>query len=128
MKAKQLFIFTAALEAGTGIALATVPALPVSILFGSSLDTVGSLVARVAGVALLSLAVACYLARNDVQSGAANGLICAMLLYNTSAAALMIYAAMALKLAGPGLWPITILHAAMAIWCIACLRKIKLGI
>lgn len=128
MKAKQLFIFTAALEGGTGLALATVPALPISILLGSSLDTAGSLVARVAGVALLSLAVACCLARNDVQSGAANGVICSMLLYNTSAAGLLIYAAVALNLAGPGLWPVSLLHAAMAIWCIACLRKTKLEI
>jgi hypothetical protein len=103
--------------------LATAPAVPVSILLGSSLDTAASsLVARVAGAALLSLAVACWLARNDEQSQAANGVICAMLLYNIAAAALMIYSALVLKLAGPGLWPTILLHVAMAIWCFTSIR------
>jgi len=123
MKAKQLLSFSAAFEAAIGVSLATVPALPVSILLGSSLDTAASsIVGRVAGVALLSLAVACWLARNDEQSRAANGVICAMLLYNTSATVLMMYAATGLKLAGPGLWPTIVLHVAMAIWCFASLR------
>jgi hypothetical protein len=45
-----------------------------------------------------------------------------MLLYNTAAAALMIYSAIVLKLAGPGLWPTILLHAAMAIWCFTSIR------
>jgi hypothetical protein len=123
MKAKQLLILSAAFEAATGILLVIVPTILVSILFGSSLDTsAGSLVARVAGAALLSLAVACWLARNDEQSRAANGVICAMLLYNTSATVLMMYAATGLKLAGPGLWPTILLHVAMAIWCFTSIR------
>jgi hypothetical protein len=129
MKAKQLLILSAAFEAAIGLSLAIVPDIPVSILLGSSLNTsAGSLVARVAGAALLSLSVACWLARHDKQSRAANGVICAMLLYNTSAVGLMIYAAIGLKLIGPGLWPTILLHAAMAILCIACLRSTKLGI
>jgi hypothetical protein len=122
MKSKQLLVVTAAAEAATGLALAILPDLTVSLLLGAPLDSPGGLVvARVAGAALLSLGVACWLARNDALSGTARGLIAAMLLYNAGAAAVLIYAGMVLGLSGIGLWPAVLLHAALAVWCLACL-------
>jgi hypothetical protein len=53
--------------------------LPVSLLISSALDTPAALtVGRVAGAALLSLGVACWLAREDEQSRATRGLIAAL--------------------------------------------------
>ena len=120
---KSLFMLMAAMEVAIGLALLGSPTLPVSLLLGVSLDTAGSLmVARVAGAALLSLGVACWLARDDGQSRAMRGLLAAMLLYNVAAAALLVYAGLGLALAGVGLWPTVVLHAALAVWCIAFLR------
>jgi len=79
-------------------------------------------VARVGGAALLSIGVACWLARNDHQSRAAAGLIAALLLYNIAAVAVLVYAGVGLALFGIGLWPAVVLHVALAVWCIACLR------
>lgn len=116
----------AAMEVAIGLALLVSPSLPVSLLLGVSLDTAGALmVARVAGAALLSLGVACWLARDDGQSRATRGLIAAMLLYNVAATALLAFAGLGLELAGVGLWPTVVIHAALAVWCISCLRPLR---
>jgi hypothetical protein len=120
---KTLLSVTALLEAATGFALAASPSLPVSLLIGSPLDTrSGSLVGRLAGVALLTLGLVCWLARNDQQSSVTAGPVAAMLFYNVAVATLLAYARMGLGLSGIGLWPTVALHAALALWCIACLR------
>jgi hypothetical protein len=121
---KNLLIATAGIEAATGLALLVLPSLVVSLLLGASLDAPSALVvARVAGAALLSLSVACWLARNDEWSRAAAGVVTAMLLYNVAAVSVLVYAGTGLSLSGIGLWPAVLLHAALAAWCIACLRN-----
>jgi hypothetical protein len=120
---KILLILTAGIEAATGLALVLSPSVLASMLLGASLDTpAGLVIARIAGGALLSIGTACCVARNDHQSRAATGLIAALLLYNTAAVAVLVYASMGLDLSGIGLWPAVILHAALAVWCIECLR------
>jgi len=115
---------TAAAETATGLALLGLPMLVASLLLGASLDTPAALVvARVTGAALLSIGIACWLARNDAQSRAARGLIAALLLYNAAVTAVLVHAGTGLGLFGIGLWPAVVLHVAMAAWCIACLRS-----
>jgi hypothetical protein len=119
---KTLLIVTAVLEVATGLGLALAPALTVSRLFGAPLDApAGLLVSRVAGAALLSLGLACWLAQHDEQSRAAQGLLTAMLFYNIAAVAAFVYAGIGLGLAGSGLWPAVLVHTALAVWCTACL-------
>ncbi len=123
MMTKALLIVTAAIEAGTGVALLVWPSVPVSLLFDTALDTpTGATAARFGGVALLSLGAACWLGRNDARSRAATGLVAALLLYNTAVVALLAYEGLSSGRFGVGLWPAIVLHAAMAVWCIACLR------
>ena len=119
---RTLLVVTAVIEGATGLALALSPALPDSLLLGPPLNTPGGIVARIAGAALLSLGVACWLARNDENSRAARGLIAAMVLYNAATVAVLAYAGMGLGLSGIGLWPAVVLHAALGVWCVACLR------
>ncbi len=121
---RNLLVVTALLEAVTGLALIVSPAPLVSLLAGVALDTMGGLlVARVAGAALLTLGVACWLARDDCGSRAARGLAAAMLLYNAAVAAVLAYAGIALQLTAIGLWPAIVLHVALALWCVVCLRS-----
>ena len=122
MPMKSLLIVTAALETATGLVLLALPSLVVLFLLGESLDAPAALVvARVTGAAMLSLGVACWLARSDEKSRAAVGLVTAMLLYNAAAVSVLLYASIGLALSGIGLWPAVLLHAALAVWCIACL-------
>jgi hypothetical protein len=117
-----LLTITAVVEAATGAALLAVPALLVGLLFGGTLDTTGLAVGRVTGAALVALGVACWCARRDENSRATIGILTAMLFYNLAVAAILAYAGLGQGVAGILLWPVVILHAALAGWCIACLR------
>ena len=90
---KTLHTVTAVIELGAGLALLCVPSPVGVLLLGSPLDTPTALsVARVGGAGLLSLGVACWLARGDSESRAARGLVAAMLLYNVGAVAILAFA------------------------------------
>ncbi|WP_368564682.1 hypothetical protein [Pseudoxanthomonas sp. UTMC 1351] len=119
---KPLLTISAAIEAATGLALLVAPSFPASLLLGSTLDTTttGSTIARIAGAGLLALGIACWLERDNAVG--ARSLVAAMLFYNAVAAAVFIHAGLGLGLSGLGLWPAVVLHLALAIWCIACLR------
>ena len=118
-----LLIVTAALEGATGLVLVALPSVVGTLLLGASLDAPASLtVARVAGVALVALAVTCWLASRDVQSPATRGLVGAMMLYHTGVAIVLAYASIGLTISGMGLWPTVLFHAAMTAWCLTTLR------
>jgi len=123
MMARTLLIVTAIVETPIGVMLLLSPALVVAFLLGASLDAPAALVvARLAGAALLSLGGACWLARDDGPSPARRGLVAAMLLYNTVAVAILTTAGAGARLVGVLTWPAVVLHAALAVWCIASLR------
>jgi hypothetical protein len=119
---KNLLATTAVLEFGTGLLLVAFPSALATFLLGAQLDTpAGLTVARVGGVALLTIGAACWLARLDSHSRVARGLAGAMVIYNAGAVAIFVYAGLALGLSGIGLWPVAAVHAIMAAWCITSL-------
>jgi hypothetical protein len=122
---KTLHIVTAVIEMGAGLALLCCPSATVALLVGGApLEAPTAwTVARVGGAGLLSLGVACWLARGDSQSRAARGLVAAILLYDVAAVAILAFAGIGFGLHGVALWPAVVLHAAMAVWCVACLRQ-----
>jgi hypothetical protein len=110
------------LEAATGLALLAAPSALVELLLGTAPGTpAGVTVSRVAGVALLTLGVACWLSREDAAGGVAKGLIAAMLLYNVGVVAILVLAQANLGLFGIALWPVVLAHIGLAAWCVACL-------
>jgi hypothetical protein len=121
---KPLLIVSAVIEGAAGVGLLLAPSVVIWLLFGAALDVPPALlVGRLAGAALLSLSVACWLARGDEQSAAAAGLIAAMWLYNAAAAVLLAYAGLGLGLLGGGLWPVVLLHVGMLVWCSVGVRS-----
>jgi hypothetical protein len=120
---RNLLIVTAAIEAATGAAMIVAPAALASLLLGAALDSSGAMtVARVAGVALLSLGVACWLVRDEGRARGGRAVITAMLLYNVAVAAILIHSGLILGLDGIALWPAALVHVALAAWCGAALR------
>jgi len=74
---RLLLKLTAFIEAATGLGLIAVPAFVVQLLLGDELLGAGVPLGRVAGVALLSLGIACWLASFDIESCAARGIVSA---------------------------------------------------
>jgi len=111
-----------ALEAATGLVLLLAPSMLVELLLGAAPGTpAGVTVSRVAGVALLALGVACWLARKDAAGRAAKGLVAAMLLYNVAVVAILVLAWTNLGLFGIAFWPVVLAHTGLAACCVACL-------
>jgi predicted MFS family arabinose efflux permease len=109
------------------LALLSLPSTAVVLLLGVPLEAPAAVAAaRVAGVALLSLGVVCWFARNDDQSPAARGLVTAMVIYNLGVAVILGAAGVRSLKAGMVLWPAAVLlHAAMAVWCLVILMNRK---
>jgi hypothetical protein len=116
---KILLMACALVEAFTGLALLVMPAAAASLLLGAPLDTPTGLVAgRIAGAALLSLAIVCWQVRGGERGGVATDVVSAMLVYNAAATAILVYAGVRLKLESTLLWPAIVLHSLLAAWCL----------
>ena len=102
----KLLAIASIAEAATGLALLVVPSLVGRLLLGAELSGVSIPVARVTGIALIALAVACW-------PGCTS--LCGMLTYNALAALYFLYLAIRGHWVGPLLWPAVALHAVLAI-------------
>jgi len=127
---KLLLVLAAVIEAGAGVALLLIPTVAVSTLLGAPLDTaVGLAAGRIAGAALVALAIACWQARNGERENSATGVVAAMSFYNFAAAMVLVYAGIRLDLRSALLWPAIVLHLGLGAWCVMTLwftrRKIS---
>ena len=117
----QFFVTTAVLEAAAGLAFLLTPALVITLLMASPASHTDIAIGRLAGAALLSLGAACWWARNDAVSAGSRALVVGMFLYNAAVIAVVLSGSFG-SLSRPILLAVTVLHAAMAAWCVALLR------
>ena len=92
--------FAAVSEAATGVALLIVPSLVGRLLFGEELTGIAIPVARVTGIALIALGVACWPGTPLVG----------MLTYSAAVTLYLAYVGFAGGLTGILLWPAVVLH------------------
>jgi hypothetical protein len=97
---KRVLVLAAVSEAATGAALLVVPSLVGQLLFGIELTGIAMTVARVTGIALIALGVACW-------SGTP---LIGMLTYSAAAAFYLAYVGFAGGSTGILLWPAIVLH------------------
>ena len=114
---KLLLAATSAIEVGAGLALLAAPTVVVQLLLGADIAGAAVPLGRLAGVALLALGVACWLARGDAEGRAARALVVGMIVYNFGAVGVLGTAGSRLHTAGIALWLAVMLHAVMGIWC-----------
>ena len=98
---KKALIFAAVGEAATGLALLVVPSLVGQLLLGVDLTGIAVPVARVAGIALIGLGVACW----------PGPPLAGMLIYTALVALYLAYLGTAGGSTGVLLWPAVALHA-----------------
>ncbi|MGF6202545.1 hypothetical protein [Pseudomonas laurylsulfatiphila] len=109
---RGLLVFAAIIEAATGVALILAPSLVGQLLLGIELTGV---IVRVAGIALIALALACW--PGPPMLG--------MLIYNAAVALYLACVGFSGESSGVLLWPVVILHAVMTVLLIwAMTRKI----
>ena len=106
---RNVLAFSSIVEMGTGVALVFGPALVAELLLGEALSAQGIAVARVAGIALLALGLACWPAADG--SAAFRG----MLVYNALVALYLAYLGAVKHMGGLLLWPAVAGHAVVAL-------------
>ena len=114
---RKVLIFAAAVEVGTGLVLVIDPAIVVSLLLGAEVSSPGTQIARVFGIALLALGLACWPGRPRTQNDAPA--FRGMLLYNAGISLYLAYLATVRHMGGFLLWPAVVVHgvvAALLIW------------
>ena len=102
---KSALTFAAIGEAATGLALLIVPSFVGQLLLGEQLTGVAVPVARVAGIALIALGIACWPGPPLVG----------MLSYSVFATLYLAYLGFAGSLTGVLLWPAVVLHAILTV-------------
>jgi hypothetical protein len=84
-------IASCSFEAATGVGLVLAPALLAQLVLGTTLDPSAAVIAKIAGLALVSLAIACW----PRPQGSTESPYVALLVYNVVAALLLINASIA---------------------------------
>jgi hypothetical protein len=102
---KKALIFAAVAEAATGLALLIVPSLVGQLLLGAELTGAAIPVARVTGIALIALGVACWPGPPLVG----------MLLYTAFVMLYLAFIGIRGEWGGALLWPAVAVHAVLAV-------------
>jgi hypothetical protein len=102
---KNVLVLAAVGEAATGVALMLVPSLVGQWLFGAELAGVGITMARVTGIALIALGIACW----------PGPPILGMLTYSAAATLFLAWVGLSGGSVGVLLWPAVVLHAILTL-------------
>jgi hypothetical protein len=106
---KTVLSLAAIAEAVTGAVLLAYPPIVVRLLFGAEIAGAGEVLGRIAGVALIGLAVACW--PNDSRRSALHG----MLTYSMLAMLTLFSVGVRGDLVGVLLWPAVVAHAILVL-------------
>ena len=102
---KKVLILAAVVEVATGLALLVVPSFVSRLLLGEELSGVAIPVARVTGIALIGLGIACWPGTPLIG----------MLSYSALVTLYLAYVGFAGNFTGTLLWPAVALHAILAV-------------
>lgn len=121
---KTLLVAKSVVEVLAGIGLALFPSELILLLLGTqAVSAKQILLARIAGLVLLALGIACWRVRNQQGSRAATWLLAALLCYDVLVAVGLLLARFGAGLTGLALWPAILLHSCLAVWSVTVIGK-----
>jgi hypothetical protein len=95
------------------------PALVVRLLFASALEGTGVIVARIAGIELVCMALACGVGARIGEPGA---ILVGMVAYNLLVGAYLVFVGLEVSTVAPLLWPVAIVHFVFAAFLVGASR------
>lgn len=107
---QRVLAISCGFEAATGLGLLVAPGVVASLVLGAEIVGPATIIGKIAGLALISLAIACWPRVNAKGEGA----YLAMLIYNALVALLLAEAGASGKAAGMMLWPVVLTHLVFA--------------
>ena len=121
---KLFFQVTTFSEILIGILLVFFPRVIIGLLFETPIsETSGIISSMIAGVAIISLTIICWLVQNKID---AIETVKGMMFYNFAIIAVVIYLIGIYKINGLGIWLVIGFHAFQGIWSIIILIKNKI--
>lgn len=111
----RLLTVAAVVECLAGLAFVLFPALAIALLLDAEPGSAGLMIARVAGVALLALGVACGGAATEVAGPARTWTVVAITFYNAGVGLLLVAFAARGMAGGPVVWIASVLHMGLAL-------------
>lgn len=122
IKGQVALAVSCGIEAATGLGLLVAPSMVVKLVLGAEIETAAIVIANIAGLALISLAIACW-PRGDTRGG---GAYPALLLYNALVGLLLLWTGATVTPSGLLLWPVVVTHLILAaLIALALLRVSK---
>ena len=116
----RVLAVAAASEAMLAVALLLDPPLVFRLLLGTEASGAALVMGRVAGIALLGLALACW---PEPGASGQRPALRAMATYNALATLYLVYLGLGGAWVGPLLWPAGLLHAVLTAGCLVALRR-----
>jgi hypothetical protein len=110
-KGQRVLAISCGLEAATGLGLLVAPAVVANLVLGADIAGPATIIGKIAGLALISLAIACWPRVNAKGEGA----YLAMLIYNALVALMLAEAGATAKATGILLWPVVVTHLIFAV-------------
>jgi hypothetical protein len=117
---QKILWLASVVEMGTGLLLIVAPAMLVQLLLGNHLSADGMPLARVAGIELLALGLACWPASQALASTPA---VRGMLAYNVLVSLYLTLIAVRHQVGGLLLWPAVIFHVLVSLLLVWTWRK-----
>jgi hypothetical protein len=123
MLQKSVVAAASSLVIVVGATLLTVPDYPCQLLFAAMPEGLGIVLARVGGVGLFALGVACLPSK---ATGSNRRAVIGLFVFNFAVAILLAWVGIATTFSGVLLWPTIVLHATIAAALLAQLLKFKI--
>lgn len=118
---RRILVVAAVTEALTGLFLLAFPSVFVDLLLNAEIAGAGIVAARIAGMAILSLAAACWPAR------IVPAVVVGMFGYNLLVAVYLIAIALQGEMVGVLLWPAAVYHTAVVVAMCVAARSTRNG-